>query len=83
MILTSNGAAHRAWVADYKTRGPELTQYAAYVRGFNEGAAHALEEYMKVVPQIPTIDAVRAAFQATDRRWTRERIRNFLGNLLP
>jgi hypothetical protein len=72
MIMVPDGAAHRAWVADYKTRGPALTQYAAYVRGFNEGAACALETYLlavPVVPEVPTVEVVRELFcQQVQRR---------------
>lgn len=84
MIMVPSGAAHRAWVADYKLRGPALTQYAAYCRGFNEGAASAIEAYLKVspeVPKVPTVDTVRAAFCEQVNWRPLDRVKKFLGLL--
>jgi uncharacterized protein (DUF1810 family) len=78
MMFTPREAAHRAWVAVYKARGPAATHYAEFIRGFNEGAAYVMEQSLG--PKVPTIDEVRELFcdQVKRRRW-----RNFFGNLLP
>lgn len=65
MILTSKDAAHKAWSRDYTTKGPALNHYQSFMRGFNEGAAHALEQHL-MVPKVPTIDTIRKVFCQMD-----------------
>jgi hypothetical protein len=76
MIMTPAGLAHKAWVAHYKAKGPFLTQYGAFIKGFNEGAALAMEKHLDealgpkpeaTVPAVPTVDAVRQHFCEMDR----------------
>ena len=87
MILTADQAAHNSWISTCLKQGIPRSDYKAFCRGFNEGAAHALEAYLKVapvVPIVPTVDTVRALFcEQVKSRWSRERLRNILGNLLP
>lgn len=78
VILHADQAAHNSWVDTCLAQGIPRSDYKAFCRGFNEGAAHALSEYLKVapvVPAVPTVASVRAKFCELDRedqaRWYR------------
>jgi hypothetical protein len=87
MNIASKEAAHQAWVKVYRTRGPAITHYAEFIRGFNEGVVASLEQYLavhpieRVVPKVPTIDTLRLMFEAQDRdELTRfQHLKKFLG----